>query len=161
MLLFTWTIFFNQKIFFLKWLDKIIIGWIKLIYSSSSQFYVPSRNLGSCFVANKLVEASTLTFGREGIGAKFDQYLSGYKKQLAHFMYTHYAHTRIKRLFDIVIDFPDSRNAIDDLKLCLEKTNLRSHVIKSLKGSIEQRLLHPGVNTSDVSARILFSRKLN
>jgi anaphase-promoting complex subunit 2 len=65
-------------------------------------------------------------------------------------MYTHYAHTRIKRLFDIVIDFPDSRNAVEDLRLCLEKTNLRSHVIKSLKASIEQRLLHPGVNTSDV-----------
>ena len=65
-------------------------------------------------------------------------------------MYTHYAHIRIKRLFDIVIDFPDSRNAVEDLKLCLEKTNLRSHVIKSLKASIEQRLLHPGVNTSDV-----------
>lgn len=65
-------------------------------------------------------------------------------------MYTHYAHIRIKRLFDIVIDYPDSKDAIEDLKLCLEKTNLRSYVINSLKTSIEQRLLHPGVNTSDI-----------
>ena len=82
--------------------------------------------------------------------AKFDEYLLNYKKQLAHFMYTHYAHVRIKRLFDIVIDFPDSKNAIEDLKICLSKTNLRSHLIKGLKQSIEQRLLHPGVNTSDI-----------
>jgi anaphase-promoting complex subunit 2 len=82
--------------------------------------------------------------------ARFDQYLSNYKKQLAHFMYTHYAHVRIRRLFDIIIDFPDSRNSIDDLKLCLAKTNLRTHVIKSLTSSIEQRLLHPGVGTSDI-----------
>lgn len=65
-------------------------------------------------------------------------------------MYTHYTHTRIKRLFDIVIDYPDSRPALDDLKICLSKTQLRSHVIKSLRSSIEQRLLHPGVNTSDI-----------
>lgn len=65
-------------------------------------------------------------------------------------MYTHYTHTRIKRLFDIVVDYPDSRPALDDLKLCLAKTQLRSHVVKSLKASIEQRLLHPGVNTSDI-----------
>lgn len=81
---------------------------------------------------------------------KFEEYLLNYKKQLSHFMYTHYTHTRIKRLFDIVIDFPDSKNAIDDLKICLSKTNQRANVIKSLRSSIEQRLLHPGVNTSDI-----------
>jgi anaphase-promoting complex subunit 2 len=65
-------------------------------------------------------------------------------------MYTYYAHMRINRLFDIVIDYPDSKNAIEDLRVCLQKTNLRANVIKSLKSSIEQRLLHPGVNTSDI-----------
>lgn len=124
-----------------KWLEKIIIGWIKLIYSSSSQFNVPSN------LANLISDPAK---SRQGIGARFDQYLTSYKKQLAHFMYTHYAHIRIKRLFDIVIDFPDSKNAVDDLKVCLEKTNLRAYVVKSLKASIEQRLLHPGVNTSDI-----------
>ncbi len=124
---------FKKSFTFQKWLEKIIIGWIKLIYSSSNQFCA----------------SSTVSSPATG-SVRFDQYLIGYKKQLAHFMYTHYAHTRIKRLFDIVIDFPDSRNAVEDLRLCLEKTNLRSHVIKSLKASIEQRLLHPGVNTSDV-----------
>ncbi len=81
---------------------------------------------------------------------KFQEYLYNYKKQLSHFMYTNYAHVRIKRLFDIIIDFPDSRPAIEDLRICLSKTNLRSTVIKTLKSSIEQRLLHPGVNTSDI-----------
>lgn len=65
-------------------------------------------------------------------------------------MYTYYGHIRIKRLFDIIVDFPDSKNAIDDLKICLTKTNLRPHLINNLKSSIEQRLLHPGVNTSDI-----------
>lgn len=123
------------------WLEKIIIGWIKLIYSSSTQFTLPSINTSSLKPTTTVKQCN---------GSKFDQYLLNYKKQLSHFMYTHYAHIRIKRLFDIVIDFPDSKSAVDDLKLCLEKTNLRAHVIKTLKSSIEQRLLHPGVNTSDI-----------
>lgn len=121
--------------FFIKWLERIIIGWIKLIYSSSGQYTAPA-NLSS-LITNPVNM-------KQGIGAKFDQNLINYKKQLSHFMYSHYAHIRIKRLFDIVIDFPDSKSAVDDLKICLEKTNLRTHVIKSLKSSIEQRLLHPG-----------------
>jgi hypothetical protein len=110
---------------FEQWLDHIVIGWIRLIYSSSN------------------VDLNNTT-------DSFDQYLFNYKKQLAHFMYSHYARCRINRLFDIIVDYPDSKNAVDDLKICLQKTNLRSIVIKSLKTSIEQRLLHPGVNTSDI-----------
>ena len=116
-----------------QWLEKIIIGWIKLVYQASPNEYLSNPN-------------ETLTSDK---ALKFDQYLQNYKKQLAHFMYTHYAHVRIKRLFDIVIDFPDSKCAVDDLKICLDKTNLRAHVVKMLKSSIE-RLLHPGVNTSDI-----------
>lgn len=101
---------------FENWLQKIIIGWIRLIYSSQSNL----------------------------------EHLGDYKKQLMHFMYTNYAQCRIKRLFEIVIDFPDSKNAVFDLKLCLVKTNLRSHLVRSLRQSIEERLLHPGVNTSDI-----------
>lgn len=110
---------------FEQWLDRIVISWIRLIYTSSN------------------VDLNNTT-------DSFDQYLFNYKKQLAHFMYSHYARCRINRLFDIIVDYPDSKNAVDDLKICLQKTNLRSIVIKSLKTSIEQRLLHPGVNTSDI-----------
>lgn len=47
-------------------------------------------------------------------------------------------------------DFPDSRPAIDDLKICLEKIDLRVYLVKSLKDVLEKRLLHPGVNTRDI-----------
>ena len=107
-----------------QWLEKIVIGWIRLIYASCSQAHSPQR--------------------------KFAQHLAGYKRQLAHFMYTHYAHTRISRLFDIVVDFPESARALADLAACLAKTDLRAHVVASLRAAIEQRLLHPGVNTSDI-----------
>ena len=115
-----------------------MIGWIKLTYSSS----ISQSKHENMF---EVIHENDSTSKQ----AKFEEYLVNYQKQLAHFMYTHFASIRINRLFDIVIDFPDSKNAIDDLKICLTKTNLKSHLIISLKQSIEQRLLHPGVNTSD------------
>lgn len=48
------------------------------------------------------------------------------------------------------LDYPDSQPAIDDLKICLEKLDLRMHLVKSLKQALETRLLHPGVNTNDI-----------
>lgn len=117
---------------FEKWLDRIIIGWIRLIYSSSNYKLNVNDNSNNSRINN--------TTGNDA-QASFDVYLLNYKKQLAHFMYTHYAHTRINRLFDIIVDYPDSKNAIEDLKVCLQKTNLRANVTKSLKSSIEQRLL--------------------
>lgn len=66
-------------------------------------------------------------------------------------MYTHYANVRIKQLFDIIVDYPDSKSSIDDLRVCLAKTShLRPVVIKQLKHSIESRLLHPGVETKSI-----------
>lgn len=48
------------------------------------------------------------------------------------------------------LDYPDSQPAIDDLKICLDRLDLRPHLIESLKTSLETRLLHPGVNTNDI-----------
>lgn len=53
-------------------------------------------------------------------------------------------------LFKSIVDFPDSKPAIDDLKICLEKIDLRVYLVKSLKDVLEKRLLHPGVNTRDI-----------
>lgn len=47
-------------------------------------------------------------------------------------------------------DFPDSKPAIDDLRICLDKIDLRVYLVKSLKEVLEKRLLHPGVNTRDI-----------
>lgn len=48
------------------------------------------------------------------------------------------------------LDFPDSIPAIEDLKICMEKINLRRQIINTLKTSLEARILHPGVNTMDI-----------
>jgi len=73
------------------------------------------------------------------------------KDRLTHFIYETYGQIRIKQMFDIIIEYPDSEAALKDLKYCIEKcTGYREKVIDSLKASFEIRLLHPGVATNDI-----------
>ncbi|KAH9512448.1 Anaphase-promoting complex subunit 2 [Bulinus truncatus] len=73
-----------------------------------------------------------------------------FRDRLRHFIYETYAKSLIVQFFDIIIDYPDSKPAIQDLSACLEKTDLRSELVSSLKNALESRLLHPGVNTADI-----------
>ncbi|KAK3732536.1 hypothetical protein RRG08_030736 [Elysia crispata] len=71
-----------------------------------------------------------------------------FRDRLRHYIYETYGRSLISQFFDIIIDFPDSKHAIMDLSTCLEKTDLRSELVSSLKNALESRLLHPGVNTA-------------
>ncbi|ESP05035.1 hypothetical protein LOTGIDRAFT_109593 [Lottia gigantea] len=83
-------------------------------------------------------------------GEKNQCSISAFRGRLLHFLFETYAHARIEQLFAIVIDYPESEPAILDLKTCLEKTNLRALLMTSLRKELEDRLLHPGVNTTDI-----------
>ncbi|EDV22414.1 uncharacterized protein TRIADDRAFT_28922, partial [Trichoplax adhaerens] len=57
---------------------------------------------------------------------------------------------RISELFDIIIDFPESKASLEELKLCMERNDLRKTIAYSLRNTFETRLLHPGANTNDI-----------
>ncbi|XP_025096044.1 LOW QUALITY PROTEIN: anaphase-promoting complex subunit 2-like [Pomacea canaliculata] len=78
------------------------------------------------------------------------QSISAFRGRLMHFVFEVYANTLIDQLFNIIIEFPESEPAVRDLRICLEKTDLRPHLVSSLRKALESRLLHPGVNTSDI-----------
>lgn len=105
-----------------KWLDKKVLGWLDLVWCSDQMS--PTQL----------------------------QSLKEFKDTLRQYMYENYARTLIDQLFSIIIDYPESEPAILDLKSCLMKTDLRSHLVVSLKDALESRLLHPGVNTSNILA---------
>ncbi|XP_018333173.1 anaphase-promoting complex subunit 2 isoform X2 [Agrilus planipennis] len=73
-----------------------------------------------------------------------------FQRKLLNFLYETYAKVRINQLFNIIIEFPESLPALEDLRLCLQKTDLRSVLIEKLQKSMETRLLHPGVSTPDI-----------
>lgn len=47
-------------------------------------------------------------------------------------------------MFDIVVDYPDSRPAVQDVKDCLAHTNLHRKFVAGFKQAIRERLLHAG-----------------
>lgn len=107
------------------WLDTIVVEWLTRIYNHGSSKLDPNNT-------------------------KICDSINYFKMKLKYFLFEKYANTIIDQFFNIIIEFPDSQPAIDDLKLCMEKLDLRGHLVETLKNSIETRLLHPGVDTSDI-----------
>lgn len=65
--------------------------------------------------------------------------------------FSRYTKTRIDQLFNIIIEFPESQPALEDIKECLKKTtDLRSHLTSSLKNVLETKCVVLGVSTTDI-----------
>lgn len=82
-----------------------------------------------------------------------------WKARIEYFVYETIADIRISELFDIIVDYPDSNPAVLDLKEALSKTSQHSELIKSLKKSFNERLLHPGATTLDILSQYLSTIK--
>lgn len=72
------------------------------------------------------------------------------KEKFNHHLFQTYANTIIDQFFNIIIEYPDSKPSIDDLKICMAKIDLRKYLTATVKKALETRLLHPGVDTGDV-----------
>ena len=72
------------------------------------------------------------------------------RKKLLENLYHTYTKERIEQLFNIIIEWPDSQAALEDVRVCLGNTDLRGHLTRSLKKVLDNKLLHPGVNTADI-----------
>ncbi|CAH1101110.1 unnamed protein product [Psylliodes chrysocephalus] len=79
-----------------------------------------------------------------------EESMGTFEKKLINFLYNSYTKIRIDQLFNIIIEYPESLSALEDLRLCLPRTDLKSMLTKKLQNAMETRLLHPGVSTPDV-----------
>ncbi|XP_058836791.1 anaphase-promoting complex subunit 2 [Topomyia yanbarensis] len=108
-----------------RWLNTVVLQWLTRIY-----------NRGSLTIATE--------------DKKIEEAISNFQTKLSFYLYENYANAIIDQFFGIIIDFPMSQAAIDDLKPCLEKIDLKSHLVKKVKHTLESKLLHPGVDTPDI-----------
>ncbi|KAL1551051.1 anaphase-promoting complex subunit 2 [Salvia divinorum] len=70
--------------------------------------------------------------------------------RLEYFAYETLQDLRIAKLFEIIVDYPDSSPAIEDLKLCLEYTGQHSKLVDSFIAALKYRLLTAGASTNDI-----------
>ncbi|XP_076171887.1 anaphase promoting complex subunit morula [Ptiloglossa arizonensis] len=108
-----------------NWLETVVMSWLIRVYSGGFS------------------KTASLSDETRNTIEKF-------KQKLSHFLYETYTRFRIEQLFDIIIEYPDSQPAIDDLHICLQRTDLRKVLVESLQEALKTRLLHPGVNTPDI-----------
>ncbi|KAL2559470.1 Anaphase-promoting complex subunit 2 [Forsythia ovata] len=70
--------------------------------------------------------------------------------RLEYFAYETLQDLRIAKLFEIIVDYPDSSPAIEDLKQCLEYTGQHSKLVDSFITALRYRLLTAGASTNDI-----------
>ncbi|KAI4373861.1 hypothetical protein MLD38_011927 [Melastoma candidum] len=73
-----------------------------------------------------------------------------WKLRLEYFAYEVVQDLRIDKLFEIIVDYPESSPAIEDLKQCLEYTGQHSKLVQSFISSLRYRLLTAGASTNDI-----------
>ncbi|XP_022094921.1 anaphase-promoting complex subunit 2-like [Acanthaster planci] len=161
----------NSKLHSLGLLERVCAEAITSLIHAKIKHHVENKCRGEFetsyivklerWLSNKVVRWLNLVFcGEESqrtIGSSTQQTLSQWKDRLQYLLYQTYANLRISELFNIIVEFPDSLCALEDLQKCLEKTDLRRHLVQSLRSSFETRLLHPGVNTDDILTQYISS----
>ncbi|PIA62798.1 hypothetical protein AQUCO_00200666v1 [Aquilegia coerulea] len=70
--------------------------------------------------------------------------------RLEYFAYETLQDLRIAKLFEIIVDYPDSSPAIEDLKQCLKYSGQHSKLVDSFISSLRYRLLTAGASTNDI-----------
>ena len=78
------------------------------------------------------------------------QYVQQWQTRLEFHLFEAYGTLRIKELFDIIKEFPESLAALNDLKQCLERTLQHEQLIECVSRAFVCRLLQPGPRTSQV-----------
>ncbi|GKT48307.1 anaphase-promoting complex subunit 2 [Colletotrichum spaethianum] len=57
---------------------------------------------------------------------------------------------RIHELFDIVLQWPESKGALDDLRMAITTPQRRLQLTDTFSAALQKRLLHPGRSTLDI-----------
>ncbi|KAF8812048.1 hypothetical protein BYT27DRAFT_6431262 [Phlegmacium glaucopus] len=100
------------------WMSDKVVPWMLNVYARG---------------ATNAEEARSML---QGVGSRFDFHIN---KTLCDL--------RTKEIFDIIIDFPDSMGALQDLRDCLQRVDQRANLVKTLRKANGKRLLHPGADT--------------
>ncbi|KAL4250662.1 Anaphase-promoting complex subunit 2 [Abortiporus biennis] len=101
-----------------EWMANTIVPWMMMPYGRGARTSEEARSM------------------LQAVGSRFDFHLCKTLSEL-----------RIKEIFDIIVDYPDSMGALQDLKECLQRVDDKALLVSSLRKANHKRLLHPGADT--------------
>ena len=110
------------------WMEKVALRWLRIVHAPTPTDIITNNGQS---------------------GNNDGAYLS-WRKRLNFHLYTTFGKLRIRELFDIIKNYPDTEPAIVDLRECLKRTHQHRQVTSSLRDAFERRLLHPGAKTEAI-----------
>ncbi|PPR07923.1 hypothetical protein CVT24_000903 [Panaeolus cyanescens] len=123
-----------------KWMSDEVVPWMLSVYARGAKDPQDAQRM------------------LQGVGSRFDFHINkilcdlrcGFSADETSFALRIRATIRTKEIFDIIVDYPDSAGALQDLKDCLQRVDQRENLVKSLRKSNAKRLLHPGAMTKTI-----------
>jgi len=138
----------------LTWMKDVAFEWLEMVFSAETSYYSASLDQWKSKIEHFIYEA---------VGSLRSEHKhSPFLIASLPFLF------RTAQLFDIIVDYPDSMPALEDLKECLRKTRQFNEILASLKSSLrstpsvdlmviltllhrfQKRLLHAGPSTLQI-----------
>ncbi|KAI0953198.1 hypothetical protein AcW1_007481 [Taiwanofungus camphoratus] len=115
-----------------KWSERMLAG----LRTWMAEKVVPWMIMPYARGARNADEARAML---QGVGSRFDFHVCKTLSDL-----------RTREIFDVIVDYPESLAALQDLKECLLRVDQRTQLIQTLRKANKRRLLHPGADTKDI-----------
>ncbi|KAK6159923.1 hypothetical protein DH2020_003304 [Rehmannia glutinosa] len=128
-----------------EWIQAVPLQFLHALFA----YLGDSKSFGSPSSGLKSPLASHPSFRCYGTGIPSEG-LVRWQLRLEYFAYETLQDLRIAKLFEIIVDYPDSSPAIEDLKQCLEYTGQHSKLVDSFIAALKYRLLTAGASTNDI-----------
>jgi anaphase-promoting complex subunit 2 len=120
-----------------RWLERAAIPWLETVLSATEQTdLILLSDLGVPLSSKPVSQA----------GVPLDQW----RKRLAFHLHETLAAIRIEQVLQLVLLYPRSGPALQDLKDCLLYTDKKALLIRSLLDQFSSQLLHAGTMTSTI-----------
>ncbi|XP_034932254.1 anaphase-promoting complex subunit 2 isoform X2 [Populus alba] len=123
-----------------EWIKDVPLQFLHALLAylgETTSYYSPSPGLKSPLASHPSACYPAINAPSEG--------LVRWHLRLEYFAYETLQDLRISKLFEIIVDYPDSSPAIEDLKQCLDYTGQHSKLVESFISALRYRLLTAAV----------------
>eukprot|EP00871_Galdieria_phlegrea_P004993 jgi/Galph1/5495/GphlegSOOS_G4183.1 len=143
-----------------EWLDTIVLEWLRQVLGLSNKEEETKHSISPMLEHRSPLQVNN-TFEEISVNqslkhkshthlASCDRLYLQWHIRLEYLLCQELAARRIHDMFEIIVDYPDSLPALEDMKECLQKTGQKQELAKQLKMQLMNRLLHAGATTSDI-----------
>jgi anaphase-promoting complex subunit 2 len=129
-----------------RWIEAVPLRFLSIMLAASGTPSHFTKTSPSTF-PSPLTSTPVLASGAD---KTVTERVIRWRLRLQFFAYETLGDLRINELFDVIVDYPESIAAIEDLRQCLANTGHHAKLVESFRTALRQRLLTAGAATTDI-----------